>query len=52
MAVKKDKPERVGEVFPGQHWIELHGSFHPLELKAIALRLEKNIEKVRNGNKD
>lgn len=46
------KKERVGKVLPGQHWVELHGSFHPMELKGIADQLEENIMKIkRNGNK-
>jgi len=46
------KKDRVGNVLPGQHWIELHGTFHPMELRAITDRLEDGIKKIKqNGRK-
>jgi len=45
-----EKP-RIGKIYPGQHWIELHGAFNPAELRLIAIELEKEIKKI-NGNKN
>ena len=51
--IPKLKPkEKVGNILPGQHWVELHGTFHPSELLMLAKRLNENIAKIkRNGNK-
>jgi hypothetical protein len=51
MPDKKDKV-RIGNMYPGQAWIELHGSFTYQELRLLAQNVEKEYMKARNGNKN
>lgn len=41
----EEKP-KVGEILPGQNWVELHGSFTPDELFELAVEIQKSFDKV------
>lgn len=43
---KLKKKEKVGKVYPGQRWVELHGAFIVPELKKILFDLEQSINKM------
>jgi len=44
--------ERIGKVYPGQGWIELHGAFTSAELRILAQNIEKEYKKANGGNKN
>lgn len=52
MAGNDDIKKKIGEVLPGQGWVELHGTFTFHELRAIAQSVEKKVKIARNGNKN
>lgn len=43
---------RIGKIYPAQNWVELHGTFNPMELRELAIQIEKNMKKVKDGSKN
>lgn len=43
---------RIGKIFKGQFWVELHGIFKPDELRDLADQLEEKTKKeiIKNDN--
>lgn len=39
---EEEKKPRVGQMFRGQAWVELHGEFMSAQLRALADEIEKN----------
>jgi len=43
---------RIGKIFKGQFWVELHGVFKPEELRMLADQIENKVAKeiLKNDN--
>ncbi len=49
---EKQEREKIGTLYVGQKWVELHGAFTYNELRDLANRVEKTFNKAfKNGNK-
>lgn len=44
--------KKVGEILPGQGWVELHGCFTRDELAEIIIKINMNYKGPEKGNKD
>ena len=40
----------IGQVLPGQNWVELHGCFTPVELEKIIEEIKEQYGKAINDN--
>ena len=45
----KKKP-RIGTMFRGQAWVELHGEFMPAQLRALADEIERKCKGLERKN--
>ena len=44
------KDNTIGQVLPGQNWVELHGCFTRAELEKIIEEIKEQYGKAINGN--
>ena len=46
----KETEEKVGKIFKGQGWVELHGHFTLSELESLVDEIKEKNKNIPNGN--
>ncbi len=50
ITIDDESLEKIGKIFKGQGWVELHGQFTLPELESLVKELQEKNKNIPNGN--